>query len=330
MDLGINDMNASYSTELASSGSWIVKSPDLGRTWNVLEETNDGVMDIGASSFDNMTGVVSSVLGRVVYTVDGGKTWLTAIEPLFGSQSISRSRDGSKVYCAAGSNKVSISNDKGFTWDHHTITGLNNGSRYCALPTSKVWYATAGFWVEDDDNKNHMHLTSKLTIDKQTGDVLFKNHKRAKIKRRRMQDEFMWAEIWKTSDGGNTWTRQYADDNRFYFNAIDCCDETHCIAVAEGDAESGSNESGTRIFMTSDGTNWQQMYYDNEDASSLMAAHCISDMEAYAGGGDIEGGRGFGGYFLHTTDGGKTWSNTTVKAPVMFMDMTDDGKYGVG
>ncbi len=137
-----------------------------------------------------------------------------------------------------------------------------------------------------------------------------------------MQDVGMWAELWKTSDGGNTWIKQIASDNKYYFNAIDCCDETHCIAVAEGDQESGSNEPGSRIFMTSDGTTWNQVWYDNDDASSLMTCHCVSDTEAYAGGGNIEGGRGFGGRFIHTVDGGKTWSNITAKAPIMYVSVS--------
>lgn len=241
------------------------------------------------------------------------------------------------MYCGAGGNKISVSSNKGITWNHHEVIGLNNGSRYCALPSSNVWYITAGFWVEDDQDENNFHFNSKTTINLRNGEFRYRFFDQEKEydvypgehRRRRMQEEFMWGEIWKTSDGGKTWTRQLASDNKFYFNAIDCCDEKTCYAVAEGDSESGSNEPGTRIFMTSDGLKWQQVYYNNLDSSSLMTVHCLTDNEAYAGGGDITSGRAFGGTFLHTTDAGKTWNNITVKAPIMWMDMTDDGRYGV-
>jgi len=340
MDVGIAVPTATYSTELDSSGSWIVVSPDLGKTWNVLEQSNDGLLDIAASSLGNNTGVVSSVLGRVVYTLDAGKSWETSVTPLFGSQSIQRSRDGSKMYCGAGGNKISVSSNKGITWNHHEVVGLNNGSRYCALPTATTWYVTAGFWVEDDeDDEDMFHLNSRASIHKKTGEFSWKfnrRHERGSNNahypgehRRRMQEQFMWAELWKTDDAGANWTRLYASDNKFYFNAIDCCDAKTCYAVAEGDQEAGSNEPGTRVLMTNDGENFKVVYYDPLDSSSLMTVHCISDMEAYAGGGDITGGRDFAGTFLHTTDGGQTWTNTSVKAPAMWMDMTDDAKYGV-
>merc|ERR1719206_81718 len=71
MDVGVFTPEATYSTELDSAGSYLVKSPDLGKTWNVLEKSNDGALDIAAS--------------------------------------IQRSRDGSGLYCGAGGNKISVS-----------------------------------------------------------------------------------------------------------------------------------------------------------------------------------------------------------------------------
>lgn len=51
----IHNVISIYSTELDSSGSWLVKSPDLGKTWNVLQQTEDGLLDIAASSLGNDT-----------------------------------------------------------------------------------------------------------------------------------------------------------------------------------------------------------------------------------------------------------------------------------
>ncbi len=56
-----------------------------------------------------------------------------------------------------------------------------------------------------------------------------------------------------------------------------------------------------------------------------MAVHCISKYEAYAGGSE----NFFKGVFLHTINGGKNWTAHYAPSPIMFMDMTNDGKYGM-
>ena len=135
----------------------------------------------------------------------------------------------------------------------------------------------------------------------------------------------MWGEIWKTIDGGKHWDLLYSNGSNFYFNAIDCCNENICYAVAEGNDVGGSMNPGARIFMTNDGTNWNQMYYNPNNAATLMAVHCISPSEAYAGGG-LHGSQGV---MLHTTDSGQSWTNISFEAPILYMDMTNDGNYGI-
>jgi len=138
----------------------------------------------------------------------------------------------------------------------------------------------------------------------------------------------IWGEIWKTSDGGSTWTLSFSNYGEFYFNAIDCCDENTCYAVAEGDTSAGSIQPGTRIIMTTDGQTWKQVYFNSDEASSLMGVHCITDNEAWVGGGTVAE-RDFKGTFLHTTNGGQTWETMSVATPILFMDMTNDGSYGI-
>ena len=135
--------------------------------------------------------------------------------------------------------------------------------------------------------------------------------------------------IWKTTDGGSTWEQSYSNGGSFYFNDIDCCDENVCYAVAEGNIESGSTSPGARIFGTTDGGNtWTQQYWNSDDAASLMGVHCISDLEAWAAGG-IDSSQDYGGVFLHTLDGGKNWNITNVGDSVLWMDISNDGKYGI-
>ena len=172
-DVGVNSPNLQYSAEFYSSGSWIVSTNDLGSTWNVLLTSNDGGMDIAVSSFSDQYGVVNSALGRVLYTMDGGNTWNTSIDPIFGSQSFSRTRDNSMIYGGASGNQIHTSYDYGKRWNSTVIGNLSYGARYIAMPTKDVWYATAGAWIEDEQyNKDDwLHFTSKIYINKHNGTV---------------------------------------------------------------------------------------------------------------------------------------------------------------
>lgn len=91
------------------------------------------------------------------------------------------------------------------------------------------------------------------------------------------------------------------------FAGMDCTDENHCCAVGESDAGSAP---GARIHCTWDGgKNWEQTAFYSGPQYSLMDMRFISKTEGWAAGGDMQN---FQGYFLHTTDGGRTWQIETV------------------
>jgi photosystem II stability/assembly factor-like uncharacterized protein len=115
------------------------------------------------------------------------------------------------------------------------------------------------------------------------------------------------AQIVKTTDGGKTWTSLFYDET-FYFNQIGCTDANHCCAVGEADS---SSEPGVRIYCTTDGTNWNRIMYNDNPNMSIMALRFIDSNNGWAAGGDLAE-FGITGYFWQTTDGGKTWTNTTV------------------
>jgi len=115
------------------------------------------------------------------------------------------------------------------------------------------------------------------------------------------------AQIVKTSDGGKTWTSLFYDEGNFYFNEIDCADETHCCAVGEADT---SAAPGVRIYCTSDGTTFKRVLFNADADFSIMAIQAISQSEWWAAGGDM--GSSFTGYFWHSTDGGDTWTTQTI------------------
>merc|ERR1712224_817111 len=99
------------------------------------------------------------------------------------------------------------------------------------------------------------------------------------------------AELWKSSDGGETWKNLIADQGSFYFNDIHCIDDTHCVAVGEGFAEDGSTDPGARVYVTSDGENFKETHRESTTGSeSLVAAKMLTTTEHWAGGTTKTGG----------------------------------------
>jgi len=94
------------------------------------------------------------------------------------------------------------------------------------------------------------------------------------------------------------------DEGNMYFNGISCGSETNCCASADGVA-------GSYIYCTNDGKTWTQKLFNAGSTNSLMAMDAVSPTEFWAGGGELD--RNFIGVFYHSTDGGNTWTNQTLK-----------------
>jgi photosystem II stability/assembly factor-like uncharacterized protein len=104
----------------------------------------------------------------------------------------------------------------------------------------------------------------------------------------------------KSVDGGATWTSQFFSDSlNLYFNAVDCYDAEHCCAAAEGDS--------VAVYCTNDGQNWSQVYHNPSETLSLMGAAYVGPQEIWIGGGNLSQIDMYA-FFLHSTDGGKTWT----------------------
>jgi len=118
------------------------------------------------------------------------------------------------------------------------------------------------------------------------------------------------AELLKSTDGGKTWESLFFDEGNFYFNDIDCFDETHCVAVGEGFAHDGSGAPGARVYTIKDGKTVTLSHMENATgAESLMAAKMISQTEHWAGGTSKTGGLLAPAFLLHSTDAGSSYKN---------------------
>jgi len=114
------------------------------------------------------------------------------------------------------------------------------------------------------------------------------------------------AELWKSTDGGNSWTKLMSDTGNFYFNDIHCYDETNCVAVAEGFGETGG-ETGARVYRTTDGETFEKVLHkDDTHAESLMTTKMLSASEYWVGGSTKPGGLVAPSLILHSVDAGAT------------------------
>lgn len=300
-------------------GAEILKTTDGGATWNSCPRAggflllNAGAIgkDIVVSGVlseeysDNMGGDFNSsqngIQSQCVRT-DGttGTFWVVG-ESLLGANGVAVSRNGGETFSM-------------FSAD------LFTGARYGSFPTTSTWYVSAGMWPNnqegkrlyvDADGNRVFELTEKIHMY-QTPD--------GRVRRRVVKPGqsaaataepgagVYTAQITRSQDGGKTWETLYGDRNStFYFNGMDCTSTEHCCAVGESD---GGRMPGARVYCTWDaGKNWERTAWFSGPQYSLMDIRFISATEGWAAGGDMENWQG---YYLHTTDQGRTWTVETV------------------
>jgi len=199
----------------------------------------------------------------------------------------------------------------------------NQTGRYASAPSKDVIYFTAGQWPRDGDGAgpvphgdgtSHVHVTRNLRVHYgQSGRV-----QRVEVGAQRSsfgrhtgkKSPGYTAELWKSTDGGETWRNLITDEGAFYFNDIHCIDETHCVAVGEGFAEDNSTSPGARVYTTSDGETFKLAHTESaKGTESLLAARMLSATEHWAGGTTKAGGLLAPALLLHSKDAGKTYAN---------------------
>jgi hypothetical protein len=186
-----------------------------------------------------------------------------------------------------------------------------------SAPSEDVIYFTAGSWpsdhtdrvVQQGSKKIHrlaQHL--RLVHDEETNEQKYETG--PEVRTSNDDPTGYVAELWKSTDGGETWTNLITDEGNYYFNDIHCIDETHCVAVGEGFAQDGSADPGARVFLTTDGETFKEVHREaSTGMESLMAAQMLSQTEHWAGGTSKSGGFAAPMLALHSTDGGATHTN---------------------
>jgi hypothetical protein len=297
MTVGIAFHNDTTGWTSVSKGStpMFVETLDGGRTWaDTVEGSAVMPMALAATKAPSPIRVVTAGLAASKYSKDGRVFGSSRGASLLGVQSVRLNRNGSFAV-QAGENEVYLSADGGATYHKSAKVPLlyESTGRYVAAPSRDVIYLTAGQWP----------VTGGRLIS--GARPLSRNLAQSKTRIYRgesaMHDDggspprsnphgeagpigMYSAELWKSSDGGKSWSKLFNSTAEFYFNEIDCFDETHCVAVGEGFGKDGSTSPGARVYVTDDGLTFKLAHHDKRDGASLMSAKMISRNEHFAGG----------------------------------------------
>jgi photosystem II stability/assembly factor-like uncharacterized protein len=111
--------------------------------------------------------------------------------------------------------------------------------------------------------------------------------------------------IYKTADGGETWTLQYTDKRKeFFLDSIACLSETHCFALSD------PIDGKFLLLSTTDGQHWSPLSSSNMPAAlPSEGAFAASNTGLALSGADIFfGSGGPAARVFHSSDSGRTWS----------------------
>lgn len=311
--IGFKDDKTGWTSHTdGSSAVQIVKTTDGGQNWaTVGNNTGLHVMTMGVAASKG-TGPISNVattgLASSEYSLDGD-TFKTSLVAVLDSQDIEYRPTGRMTIAAP--NGPCTSSTGGLFYVCHKVPFKNPGTgRYVSAPSKDVIYVTAGQWPSSSPTDPDMkQMSSNLRVMSNPTDGSRKFSLGAMPLTGSTNGSYT-AEIWKSTDGGKNFTSLFHDEGNFYFNDIDCFDDTHCIAVGEGYAADGSNSPGARVYLTTDGVTFSKVHQESTTGKeSLMAANMLSVDEHWVGGATAVGGLAAPVLALHSKDGGKSWVN---------------------
>jgi photosystem II stability/assembly factor-like uncharacterized protein len=293
-----------------AKGPGIYETHDYGATWTM--NGPNGFLNTDTAR-DSLGNEVISGIGGIFFSQKNGP-YNKVSQDISFSQNVETLGDNS--FGVSGShfplegemiNGVALTTDAGNTWSYFD-TGLDPDlfvARYAAFPSPTTWYVAQGSWISigssgrgwNTTDTSYWHINSRISVSTKTGAVT--------VKAAPTGDRSFGA-ISKTTDGGKTFTKVYDSQGAYYMNEIDCFNTEVCMAVGE------NGESAIALRTEDGGKTWNTVKTKSSPAGfNLMGCKMLSEKEAWISGGTFE--KGMVGYYFHTTDGGKTWTEDTLE-----------------
>lgn len=237
----------------------------------------------------------------ILKSADGGKTWaklFTGFLSDYGFNDISVIDENNIT--AIGNNGLIIrTTDGGVTWKKQlsgtkeelceiSYADKNNGMIVGVNSVILRTTDSGASWIKKSCGDN-LELTSVVMMD----------HDNAVISGTHWSTEASYSSIYKTTDGGNTWTLQKSDNSWESFFHISSIDQNNKITVGANGSIYRSTDAGLTWNKQNSGTTcwlWDACFYDSLN-------------------GIVIGQYSSSGKLLKTTNGGETWEEPDPYVP---------------
>ena len=308
--MSYGDLNTVF---LVGDEGTIERSTDQGASWASIQSGGAGATH-GFAAIDAQRAWAGQDAGEIVYTVNGGRKWDRAVVQgfdVYGAINGVGFADASRGW-AVGDNEffggsygaISRSNDGGKTWQLQyqipdvAFTGISVVDRQTAFAVAVNEFAGGGGLVVRTTNggttwqqvtPNGRGFFGVHFVSATTGWVVGR-------------------EIYKTTDGGAHWTKQFDDA------------DTVLDAVSFADAKNGwaTGYGGVVLHTTNGGTTWTPQSTGAPTGTAVLGVTAVSASTALIAGS--------GGFVARTTNDGGTWTRESLPgAPadledVLFID----------
>jgi hypothetical protein len=193
----------------------VIQSHDAGATTEYTVAPLAAILMTASASSDTV--VVGGLLGVGISKDFGGN--FTQIMPDIAKSVVTQDVKydaASGLFGLAGNingaGAVAVSADEGATWTSHPIQTdppliTSSSIRYGAYPTATTWYATAGFWGDDEAAEEGGRRLSRRVVVGADGKM------KAEPLPASAPSSYSgaWGTVVKTIDGGATWTTVFND-----------------------------------------------------------------------------------------------------------------------
>lgn len=269
--------NTAYVAGIAGT---ILKTTTSGQTWTA-QTSNAGGEDLFDIAMANLnTGVAVGSNGTIVRTTDGGANWnfiFSGIgENLFGAASAGSGR----MYVCGANGKFAFSNNNGDTWTDAPTSFTGFGYDFtgiqCIGPDTIFITTSQPYLISTYDGGVSWNLLNTPSSFECTA-AWFKNGLTGWVGNQT-------GEIYKTTDGGNNWTLEFADP---LANTIS--------GLRFNGTQNGWFFCGELIYRTSDGGQvWGREINPNNDQ--------LNDIDFFSGNNAIAVSEGLGGIIIRSND----------------------------
>ena len=283
---------------LAGDSGVISRSLDGGTTFSSIQSGGTAVThDIDA--LDSRRAWSAQDGGEITYTVNGGRQWVrTTVQgfDLLGKIFAVAFADTARGWAAGanpffgGSNGIlARSSDGGKTWQQQlvipdfTFNGLETINTLTAFAVGGYDFVGGGLVLRTVDGGISWQDVAPISAGFR--DVFFLDANTGWI---------AGASLYKTTDGGNTWTKQFGDSG------------TEFTAVSFADAQNGWAVGFNNLVLhtTDGGQTWLAQNVGAPPVTAITGVTAINSTTAWIAG--------WAGFVARTTDSGQTWRKENI------------------